>query len=71
MLSWRERGKFEKVDEQVKSEFLKKNFIHDVRLIEKQVRLIEPDRGSQKFLNAILIDRKTDSIDRNCKKMNF
>ena len=49
----------------------KKNLIHDVQLIEKQVRSIEPGRGSLKFLNAISIDRKTDSIDRNCKKMNF
>ena len=49
----------------------KKNLIHDVRLIQKQVRSIEPGRGSLKFLNAILIDRKTDSIDWNCKKMNF
>ena len=47
---------------------LKKNLIHDVRLIEKQVRSIEPGRGLLKFLNAISIDRKTDSIDRNCKK---
>ena len=49
----------------------KKNLIHDVRLIEKQVRSIKPSRGSLKFLNAISIDRKVDSIDRNCKKMNF
>ena len=49
----------------------KKNLIHDLRLIEKQVRSIEPSRGSLKFLNAISIDRKIDSIDRNCKKMNF
>ena len=33
--SRRERGKFEKVDEQVKSEFLK-NLIHDFRFIENQ-----------------------------------
>ena len=43
--------------------------IHDVRLIEKQVRSIEPGRDSLKFLNAI--DRKTDLIDRNCKKNEF
>ena len=49
----------------------KKNLIHDLRLIEKQVRSIEPSRGSLKFLNAISIDWKIDSIDRNCKKMNF
>ena len=49
----------------------KKNMIHDVQLIEKQVRPIELGRDSLKFLNAISIDRKTDSINRNCKKMNF
>ena len=42
--------------------------IHDIRLIEKQVRSIELGRDSLKFLNAISIDQKTDSIDRNCKK---
>ena len=71
MPSRRERGKFEKVDEQVKSEFFKKKLYSRCLIDQKQVRLIEPDRGSQKFLKAILIDRKTDSIDRNCKKMNF
>ena len=50
---------------------LKKNLIHNVRLIEKQLRSIEPGRDSLKFLNTISIDRKTDSIDQNCKKMNF
>ena len=50
---------------------LKKNLIHDVRLIEKQVQSIEPGRGSLKFLNTISIDRRTDSIDRNCKKNEF
>ena len=49
----------------------KKNLIYDVRLIEKQVRSIETGRGSLKILNTISIDQKTDSIDRNCKKMNF
>ena len=53
--------------EQVKTEFLK-NLIHDVRLIEKQVRSIEPGRGSLKFLNKISIDRKLDWINRNSKK---
>ena len=38
---------FEKVDEQVKYEFLK-NLIHEFRLIEKQLRLIETDRDSLK-----------------------
>ena len=54
-----ERGKFEKVDEQVKSKFFflkkKKNLMHDVRLIEKQVRSIEPSKGSLKFSNKISI----------------
>ena len=51
--SWREREKVEKLlkkmFETVKELFLK-NLKHDVRLIEKQVRLIEPGRGSQNFL---------------------
>ena len=50
--SEREREKFEKsfekVFESVKALFLK-NLKHDVRLIEKQVRLIEPSRGSLNF----------------------
>ena len=72
MPSRREREKFEKVFEKVfesvKTLFKKKNLIHDVRLIEKQVRSIEPGRDSLKFLNTNLIDRRTDSINRNCKK---
>ena len=55
----REREKvlksFEKMFEQVKTKFLK-NLIHDVRLIEKQVRSIEPGKGSLKILKKILID---------------
>ena len=51
--SWREREKVEKLlkkmFETVKELFLK-NLKHDVRLIEKQVRSIEPGRGSQNFL---------------------
>ena len=39
---------FEKRFESVKELFLKK-LKHDVRLIEKQVRSIEPGRGSHKF----------------------
>ena len=50
--SWREREKyeksFEKVFESVKTLFLK-NLNHDVRLIKKQVRSIEPGRGSLIF----------------------
>ena len=50
--SEREREKVEKLlkkmFETVKELFLK-NLKHDVRLIEKQVRSIEPGRGSQNF----------------------
>ena len=53
LLSRREREKklkklLEKVFEPVKELFLK-NLKHDVRLIEKQVRSIEPGRGSLNF----------------------
>ena len=48
-----------------------KNLIHDVRLIEKQVRSIKPDRGSLKFLKRISIDRKTDWINRKSGKQHF
>ena len=55
----RERGKFEKFlkkcFESVKTLF-KKNLIHNVRLIKKQVRSIEPSRGLLKFFKRILID---------------
>ena len=61
---------FEKVFESVKTLFLK-NWIHDVRLIEKQVRSIEPGRGSLNFLNRISIDRKSDWINRNYGKTAF
>ena len=74
MPSWREREKFEKtfekVFESVKERFLK-NLKHDIRLIEKQVRSIEPGRGSQNFLNKISIDRKSDWINRNSGKTAF
>ena len=72
--SWREREKyeksFEKVFESVKTLFLK-NLNHDVRLIEKQVRSIEPGRSSLNFLNRISIDRKSDWINRNSRKTAF
>ena len=72
--SRREREKFEKtfekVFESVKEPFLK-NLKHDVRLIEKQVRSIEPGRGSLNFLNKISIDRKLDWINRNSGKNAF
>ena len=48
-----------------------KNLIHDVRLIEKQVRSIEPDRGSQNLFKRISIDRKSDWINRKSGKTSF
>ena len=73
--SRREREKklkklLEKVFESVKELFLK-NLKHDVRLIEKQVRSIEPGRGSLNFLNKISIERKSDWINRNSGKTAF
>ena len=72
--SRREREKFEKsfekVFESVKELFLK-NLKHNIRLIEKQVRSIEPGRGSLNFLNKISIDRKLDWINRNSGKTTF
>ena len=69
--SQRERGKFEKdlkkCFESVKHCF-KKNLIHDVRLIEKQVQSIEPGKGLLKFFKRISIDRKSDWINRNFGK---
>ena len=61
---------FEEVFESVKTLFLK-NLKHDVRLIKKQVRSIEPGRGSPNFLNKISIDRKSDWINRNSGKTTF
>ena len=56
--SRRDREKVEKLlkkmFETVKELFLK-NLKHDVRLIEKQVRSIEPSKGSLKFSNKISI----------------
>ena len=72
--SEREREKVEKLLKKmfdiVKELFLK-NLKHNVRLIEKQVRSIEPSRGLLKFLNKISIDRKLDWINRNSGKNNF
>ena len=56
--------------ESVKALFLK-NLKHDVRLIEKQVRSIEPGRGSLNFLDKISIDRKSVWINRNSGKTAF
>ena len=72
--SGREREKFEKTSEKVfesVKELFLKNLKHDVRLIEKKVRLIEPGRGSLNFLNRISIDRKLDWINRNSGKTAF
>ena len=70
----REREKFEKsfekVFELVKTLFLK-NLKHDVQLIEKQVRSIEPGRGSLNFLTKNSIDRKSNWINRNSGKNKF
>ena len=75
-MSRREREKFEKdlkkCFESVKTLFKKKkNLIHDVRLIEKQVRSIEPGRGLLKIFKRLLIDRKSDWINRNSGKNRF
>ena len=48
-----------------------KNLIHDIRLIEKQVRSIEPDRGSLKILKNILIDEKQTGSIENLEKHLF
>ena len=47
------------------------NLIHDIRLIEKQFRSIEIDRGSPKILKEISIDQKTDWINRKFGKTSF
>ena len=61
---------FEKMFEQVKFEFLNK-IIYDFRLIEKQFRLIETDRCSQKILKEISIDQKTYWINQKSGKTSF
>ena len=48
-----------------------KNLIHDIRLIEKQFRSIETDRGSPKILKEISIDQKTAWINRKSGKTSF
>ena len=48
-----------------------KNLIHDIRLIEKQFRSIETDRGSPKILKEISIDQKTAWINRKSGKTYF
>ena len=48
-----------------------KNLIHDIRLIEKQFRSIETDRGSPKILKEISIDRKIVWINRKSGKTSF
>ena len=44
---------------------------NDFRLIEKQFRSIELDRGSPKILKEISIDRKTIWINRKSRKNIF
>ena len=51
--------------------WLLKKFIHDFQLIENQFQLIEIDRSSQKILNVISIDQKTDWINQNSGKTEF
>ena len=51
--------------------WLLKKLIHDFQLIENQFRLIEIDRSSQKILNVISIDQKTDWINQNSGKTEF
>ena len=46
-----------------------KNLKYVVRLIEKQVRSIEPGRGLKNFYNKISIDRKIDWINRNRQRL--
>ena len=56
-----ERENFEKTFEKdfwISQRIFLKNLKHDVRLIEKQVRSIEPGKGSLNFLNKISVDRK-------------
>ena len=65
----RER-KAQKTFEKVKICFFK-NLIHDIRLIEKQFRLIETDRCSQKILKEISIDQKTYWINQKSGKTSF
>ena len=45
--------------------------IHDIRLIEKQFRSIEKDKGSPKFFKKISIDQKTVWINRKSGKTFF
>ena len=49
----------------------KKNLIHNVRLIEKEVRSIEPGKGLLKFFKRILINRKSDWINRKSGKKHL
>ena len=48
--------------------YFKKNLIHDVRLIKKRVRSIEPSKGLLKFFKRISIDWKLDWINWNSEK---
>ena len=70
-----ERRKVEKLFEKdvwnSQRTIFKKKMKYVVRLIEKQVRSIEPGRGSQNFFKKISIDRKLDWINRNSWKIAF
>ena len=62
---------FEKVSLKRSRSVFFKNLIHDIRLIEKQFRSIETDRGSPKILKEILIDWKQIGSIKNMEKQNF
>ena len=55
---------FEKVFEHVRIKCFK-NYLYDFWLIENKVQSIETHKTNQEILIAILIDQKTNSIDRN------
>ena len=66
----REREKLRKLLKKSRSVFFK-NSIHDIRLIEKQFRSNETNRGSPKILKEILIDRKQFGLIENLEKHLF
>ena len=69
-LNRREREKLRKLLKKSRSVF-KKNLFQNIRLIEKQFRSIEPDRGSPKILKDISIYRKIVWINRKSRKTYF
>ena len=62
---------FEKVILKKSRSIFFKNLIHDIRLIGKQFRSIEIDKGSPKILKEISIDRKIDWINQKSEKTSF